>query len=137
VRPRIVLPTLAAATLLGLGALFVNAPAEVKAQPAPATANPDVIYDEQNVRTDRAGRVRLRFNRGEHNQSCLSGKALYVGVAPARNLDNPGNAPVTFQAVQHQQCEVLLVLLNKDNRPVRNDTVRITYTASAITAFSA
>jgi len=91
---------------------------------------PELVSDQQDIDTNASGQATLFFDDGAQLTAgqCLSATPT-VSWTPVRNLDNPGNAPVDVQSGQNTPCSIVIVVLNKLNQPIANQTVRLTYLA--------
>jgi hypothetical protein len=118
----------AGVAFLALAAVFALTPGKAGAAPIGNGSGPELISDQQDILLNADGRATLDFRDGDNVQSCLSSTPIVV-FTPARNLTPGKNAPVTVQAGQNTACSIVIVVLDKNVKPVGSSLVRLTYHA--------
>lgn len=118
----------AGVALLALAAVFALTPGKAGAAPIGNAAGPELISDQQDILLNADGVATLDFRNGDNVQSCLSSTPIVV-FTPVRNLTPGKNAPVTIQAGHNTPCRVVVVVLDKNVKPVRSSLVRLAYHA--------
>lgn len=123
-RPLLAIAPVAGALIIVLaGMLLTMSPAQ-----SVTPDLPEQISDQQDIRLDASGAATLEFADGDNIQSCLSATPI-VMFTPVRNISG-GNSPVDVQAGQNTACTIRVTVLDKNNQPIRSQTVRLAYFAA-------
>jgi hypothetical protein len=116
------------AVLLALVAV-VGMALVASAAPIANGVGPELVSDQQDIALNASGQATLFFDDGAQLAAgqCLSGTPI-VAWTPVRNVSG-GLSPVDVQSGQNTPCSIVIVVLNKFNAPIANQTVRLTYLA--------